>query len=341
MFYINTQNKNLSSLNIKNKSSLAYRYFYFGLLTSLLPFIMSLISFTFLYFTTISKIKKDVTNGENYLAICMLVRFDQIYLREFIEHYKKLEVDKIFIYDNNDVNVSINNLVTDYINEGYVKIIKFPGKYVQHRIYRIYYKTFGSFFAWNLFIDIDEFLVFTNKNMTLKKYLKNKKFNKCDHIRIAVLNYMDNDLVYYDNRTLMERFQIPTPNSLGIGLSKYFVKPYLENVKVDVHTAKYGNITSCDYKGEILPENHYESDLIKYGREIVVINHYHFKSTEEFVWRIKRGSNARCYDTQTDEEILNTIKYYFRYNRVTDERINLFKKHFPSLANEIDKIAKR
>lgn len=26
------------------------------------------------------------------------------YAREFIEYYKKLEVDKIFIYDNNDIS---------------------------------------------------------------------------------------------------------------------------------------------------------------------------------------------------------------------------------------------
>ena len=39
--------------------------------------------------------------------------------------------------------------------------------------------------------------------MTLKTYLEMPIFDKCDVIRIHWIIYDDNDLVYYDNRTLI------------------------------------------------------------------------------------------------------------------------------------------
>ena len=323
----------------KNKYILLNKYFSFYRLIILIPFIVTFTILTYIYFNRIQPIN-DIINNKNYLAICMLVKFDQIYLKEFIEYYKKQEVDKIFIYDNNDKNISIKGLVNDYIHSGLVKIIKYPGKYVQDEIYRKYYETYAKSFAWNFYVDIDEFLVFTNKNMTLKKFLKKKKFNKCDQIRIARVNFLDNGQVYYDNRSFFERFQETTINKFGVDLGKFIIRSHLKNVKIDIHTVKYGNITTCDYKGEILPRDNYKSDFVKYGRDVVTINHYHFRSTEEFIWRLERGRNHKWLDTHNNERKRKYIKYYFEYNRITDKKVNLFKKNYPSLSGEIDNIVK-
>ena len=54
--------------------------------------------------------------------------------------------------------------------------------------------------------DADEFLEFNDKNMTIKNYLEMPFFDKCDAIKIHWKIFNDNNLVYYDNRTLKERF---------------------------------------------------------------------------------------------------------------------------------------
>ena len=342
------ENINFISLNYnkgtKNKPNLCNEYNSFNRLIILLSIIIILTIITTIaciYFN-IFQIVSDIIYKKKYLAICMLVKFDQIYLREFIEHYKKQEVDKIFIYDNNDKNISIKGLVNDYIHSDFVNVIKYPGKYVQYKIYKEYYETYAKSFVWNFFIDIDEFLVFSNRNMTLKKFLKKEKFNKCDHIRIGRVNFLDSEQIYYDNRTLFERFnetEIKT-NNFGVGLSKYLVRPHLKNVFIDVHSVKYGNITTCDYKGEILPIDNYNNDAVKYERDAVIINHYHFRSTEEFIWRLERGATVESFDTQNDKNKIKYIKYYFIYNKITKEKVNLFKKNYPKLVDEIDNVVK-
>ena len=37
------------------------------------------------------------------VALCCIVKMENEYLRFFVEYYKNLHFDKIFIYDNNDV----------------------------------------------------------------------------------------------------------------------------------------------------------------------------------------------------------------------------------------------
>ena len=59
-----------------------------------------------------------------------------------------------------------------------------------------------------LFIDVDEYLEFTDKNMSIKTYLNMSNFDKCDVVRIHWLIYNDNNLVYYDERPIMERLII-------------------------------------------------------------------------------------------------------------------------------------
>ena len=51
-----------------------------------------------------------------------------MYAKEFIEHYKNLGYNKIFIYDNNDINEErFEDIISDEINIGFVSIINYIG----------------------------------------------------------------------------------------------------------------------------------------------------------------------------------------------------------------------
>ena len=45
---------------------------------------------------------------------------------------------------------------------------------------------------WMLFIDVDECLEFSDKNMSIKTYLIMSNFDKCEVVRIHWLIYNDN-----------------------------------------------------------------------------------------------------------------------------------------------------
>ena len=38
------------------------------------------------------------------VCLCVLAKLENKYIIQYIEHYKKIGVDKMFIYDNNDLN---------------------------------------------------------------------------------------------------------------------------------------------------------------------------------------------------------------------------------------------
>ena len=104
-----------------------------------------------------------------------------------------------------------------------------------------YYK-----YNWLLFYDIDEF-IYLRKFINIKTFLKQKRFDKCQSIQLNVFFHSDNNLLYYDNRTLSERFpeKIKTPR----GALKSILKG---NIKINIispHNLN-NNLISCNGFGQ-------------------------------------------------------------------------------------------
>ena len=101
------------------------------------------------------------------ICLCTYGKKENRYIREFVEHYKKLGIDKIFLYDNNNIKGErFQEKINDYIRN----------------------------------------FIFLKNYSLLKDYLKQVKFNKCDSILLNWVHLSDNNLIYYDNRTLSIRF---------------------------------------------------------------------------------------------------------------------------------------
>ena len=53
---------------------------------------------------------------------------ENLYIKEFVNHYRKLWYDHIFIYDNNNINGErIEDIVQQEINEGFISLINLRG----------------------------------------------------------------------------------------------------------------------------------------------------------------------------------------------------------------------
>ena len=91
-------------------------------------------------------------------------------------------------------------------------------------------------------------------NNTLKGYLTNKVFDKCDFIKFHWVITTNNDLIYYDERPLFERFKPPYKKSRYV---KSIIRGNISDLKYWVHSpfiSPKRNVT-CNNEGNIIYYN--------------------------------------------------------------------------------------
>ena len=166
--------------------------------------------FIFLLIGLIILIYAFIINNNNKIKVCLcsVGKLENNYIVEFVEHYFKYNVDKIFLYDNNDINGErFEKVLINYIKNNYVDIINYRGqKKKQTNIYDNCYKKNYNIYDWLIFYDIDEFINLKGFS-NIKDYLKQKKFLNCESLYLNWVIHTDNNLLYYDNRTLFKRFK--------------------------------------------------------------------------------------------------------------------------------------
>ena len=101
-------------------------------------------------------------------------KLENRYAVEFVEHYKKLGFDHIFIADNNDSDGErFVDVLQSYVDEGFVSIhyfieVQYIQRFVYIELYRMISNTYD--YDWLFFIDFDEYLIL-NEDKNIKDYL--------------------------------------------------------------------------------------------------------------------------------------------------------------------------
>lgn len=266
----------------------------------------------FIYLLALSLNKKQAIKMK--VSICTIGKLENQYIREYVKYYQNLGVDKIYIYDNNDINgEKFETVLSDYIDIDYVTIMNYRG-YVksQYKIMNNCYKINYLKYNWIMFYDIDEFLYLKNYT-NIKNFLSENKFNKCKLIYLNFIYYTDNNNLYYVNKPLLSRFKSFKYDDRYFG--KSIIRGDIPNI----------NITSCHYlTKKIKPCNGFgkfsNNFLLDY--KYYYIKHYSFKSTEEYSRKLIKG-NAVYGDSITKK--IKKIKMYFKFNKITLKKINLIE----------------
>jgi hypothetical protein len=136
-------------------------------------------------------------------------------------------------------------------------------------------------------VDMDEYLYI--KKEKLKNYLLNPVFNKCDFIKFHWVIPNDNNHILYENKSLFERFNSSYKSSIFV---KSIIRGNIPKLKYMVHSpfiSPFRNI-SCNNIGEKININKIDYEFItNINIQNAFIIHFKYKSTEEYVNKIKRG----------------------------------------------------
>lgn len=259
------------------------------------------------------------------VAVCCIGKLENHYIREFVEHYKSIGVDKIFLYDNNDVDGErFEDVIGDYINEGFVKLIDYRGRVstksynLQSHTYKDFYRTYGNDYDWIFIIDCDEYL---NIDYNVKDLLSDKKYDNFEGIRFQWKNMTDNNLICVkdNNYNLKNRFPDGIMNKMG----KSVIRGGLDIKDNEFHGHAFEHHKYCDVLGnplQLKPLSVVSDSIIKTD---IYFRHYNTKTIQEFI-DIKM---KRLYPDRPDEIGKTQIKldFFFHINKKTKEKLDYIK----------------
>ena len=255
------------------------------------------------------------------VCLCAVGKNENKYINEFVDHYKNYGIDKIFIYDNNDIDgEKFEEKISKFIKLEFIQIINHRGERgIQKRMYQDCYDKNNKKYNWLIFFDFDEFIHLKKYN-NIKEFLNSKKFIKCNSIYLNFLLHTDNNMKFYDNRSLSERFTETITNKKYC-IGKSIIKGNLKNIRLtSVHTLGIHK-RRCNGFGKFIESKGRRCLIPDYKYNY--IDHYYTKSTEEFINKINRGSGI-----YGDNDVVKYAKIndYFSINKFTLEKINLIGK---------------
>ena len=265
------------------------------------------------------------------IVVCAMAKNEHKYINEWVEHYINLGFDKLYIYDNDELDSpNIKDYISSkFLNKCVIKNIRGQHKpKLQHDIYTGFYAKYGKTFEWCLFCDIDEFL-FGVEN--IHSLLDQPMYQNAQQIRVRWKLFGDDNLITRDmSKKVVDSFQIEIKHSLNRNLinignlekqGKMIVRGGLPNVIIrSPHFASFLNrdniIPSILPSGKVC----YSKVAIEedYSNETIYLHHYMTKSLSEF---IEQKLN------RTDAVFGNTLvlDYYWRINKKTKEKLDYLK----------------
>ena len=247
------------------------------------------------YWLEQNRLLDSTLNCKYYSAICLLIKDENRYLREWIDWHIALNFHHIFIFDNgshddvNDVVLQCDKSVQDKIT-----VINWRGhhNHIQQDAYNYFMDKYKEDVRWVLCIDSDEFVKFTDKKTTdVNEFLK--QYEDYTEIWGYEIEYNADGKEKYEDLPVKQRFTNLVESTSGV-YWKNFVQPN----RISSWTMHYANYD---------PEKNLMFIDDERNKDLFVIEHYYTKSWEEWCWKIKERGGA-------DPNYHKLLAQFFDYN---------------------------
>ena len=283
---------------------------------NLKPFFFILIFSFFVFSLTKKKNKQEKVEFKYFTCFCSEGKQENLYVRDLISYYLNIGFEKFISGDNNFPDgEKLSDVIQDYIKNGTVDIVEIFGSPMsQSEFFNNIYEKYKTTCAWISFFDFDEYLRIHSEDnhnpISIKQYLSNPIFNSCESIGINWLIYSDNNLLHYDNRSVLERFTSPNYNDVDNKFVKSIIRGNLNKIIFTPNESSHvpeKRVLICNSMGKRL-KYHDRFSVKPPLFKSAYLMHYNTKTVEEYVKKIRRGNNRN-----------------FAYN--VEERIERFFSH--------------
>jgi len=256
-----------------------------------------------------------------YLSICCIIKNEK-YLEEFIVYHHIVGVEHFYIYDNNS-DYPIRDRLNNFYFNRLCTIIDFPGSSKQIPAYQHCIKNYGRETKWLAIIDGDEYI------LPMHDWSIRDVLNKNEDTHALGINWVLFGSSYHNN--IQEGFLVDKYRRCENGQNQHIksiVQPrYVTSVNhphfvVIQNPSKYRDCKKNVISGAF--NHNYTIDEIR-------INHYSFKSLEDYIKKHNRGNadgTPSVVVQQNHHEICNNIIDNF----LPDKYLNDIKKYFNMIA---------
>lgn len=277
-------------------------------------------------------------------AICCIAKCENRYLREWVDYHLNLGFSHIYIWDNNNPDGEHpEDVLADFSQ---VTILDCRGeKAFQNKAYTKFYNEYGNEYDWIAYIDVDEFITFSEQSgiHEINDFLSG--FD--DNVKIIHLNWMcygDNDITELtDDFSMLSRFVKPMDFDKKVQYDfpennhvKSIIRGNMDigDKMITVHTPKDLDCLAVDARGIACDNDYFKP----YDFSVAYIRHYVTKTLPEWLIKISRG---RATVHAVSE--LYPIERFFLYNERTANKEKIIRDFLrykeaieQSVATELD-----
>jgi hypothetical protein len=234
-----------------------------------------------------------------YLSLCCVVKDEDLFIGEWLTYHSLLGVEHFYIYDNESAKpVCEHPAVARYINAGRATVHLTEGTKTQRAVYYHCLKNYAKQNYWIGFLDLDEFICF------VPEAGKGKSENSTGawvDFRTMLAEFENYGGLALNWRTFTSAGHELRPKGLVI---KNYCHTRVEPDKFDLHVksfvrpdlvVKVSTPHSFKFKEGSFTVNEKHHPMAQgwpffpLSRERAWINHYYFKSREDFEYKIARG----------------------------------------------------
>ena len=262
------------------------------------------------------------------VALVAIAKNENEYLVEWCQWYKDLGIEKIYIYDNNNIDGEHpQDVLSDFINDGFVEIVDWRGKRgdsrkeysgcsVQGLAYTDWWNKWHNLYDWCCIFDIDEFLLLI-KYKTLDAFLS--KYSEVTEVKVQWIVYGDNGNIHKTTGGVRERF-----NSFTNAHKSKQIKSILNcKKKINPKFHAHGLLDVSDAVNTLgVKVRCVWKDCTTFDNLPAYLEHYITKSTEEYLNRKWKQPDALRGDINHNKEFIK--KRYFKYNTKTNQKEEFF-----------------
>lgn len=213
-----------------------------------------------------------------YLGLCGIAKDETPYLREWVEYHRLIGFEHFYLYDNESA-VPIEETLADMWDSGLLDSFNVVGKGRQLTAYNHCLRHYGKDCEWLAFFDLDEFLSLKNGNDARALLADYEDFGG---LAVNLAGFNSGGHLARPEGLVLENFTGCFRHEITV---KCIVRPRFVDLPLTPHHFIYTDDTFAVNADKIPAYGGYAP----VATEKVRLNHYSFRSQQDYEDKIRRG----------------------------------------------------